>query len=59
MAWREVDMDFLAFRSKAIQSLSLLQVLRLKDNTCEDEIEAWIKKEYDKYYNKEKEKDNG
>jgi len=46
-------MSFLQFRSNALQSLSLLKG-KQKVSMSKDEIEDWIKVEYNRLYNKTK-----
>lgn len=45
-------LNFIVFRSHALQSLSLLSVKR-RNLMTKDDIEAWIKKEYQRHLKKE------
>lgn len=51
---KQQKVDFLTFRSHALQSLSLLSDKQRREtnmNTMsKDDIEAWVKKEYDRHY---------
>ena len=45
-------LNFMVFRSRALQSLSLLS-MKQKNIMTKDDIEAWIKKEYQRHLKKE------
>jgi hypothetical protein len=50
-------MDYLQFRSNALQGLSLIPVKK-RPLWSKDEMENWVKREYEKHYPKKKIKKN-